>query len=125
MAPSQAAVARFRSQLHAMGITDDASIRHLALTEAGLRAVAPEVIGVFCTLAADDATKGMDGADTWAALVSVWRQSAFGADRWTAEHGRRLSAPPSCCPSSPSTRVPAVVYSWCQRLPPLPAPLLR
>ena len=65
MAPSQNAADRIRDQLHSIGISDDASICHLALTEAGLRAVAPEVIGVFCTLAADDATKGMEDEEAW------------------------------------------------------------
>ena len=46
MAPSQAAVERIRALLLALGIDDDASIRHLALNEAELRVVAPEVIGL-------------------------------------------------------------------------------
>ena len=93
MAPSHAAIELVRSQLVAMDIGDDASIRHLALTEAGLRAVAPEVSGVFSTLADSDATKGMEAEDAYAALVHVRRMSAYGADRWVAEQGRQLAAP--------------------------------
>ena len=125
MAPSHAAVARIRAQLHAIGISDDPSIRHLALNEVGLRAVAPEVIGVFCTLAAGDATKGMEDEEAWMALVSVWRMSAFAADRWTAEHGRRRAAPPVVAAAPPLPR-PVFLplprsHRWYRRLRPPPA----
>ena len=114
MAPSNAAVERVRSQLLALGIGDDASIRHLALTKAGLRDVAPEVIGVFSTLADGDETKGMENEDAYMALVYVWRMSEFAADRWTAEQGRHLAAPVAAAVVPPAVVLPRPAF------PPLP-----
>ena len=84
--PSQTAVDSVLTQLRAVGINDDASVFHMAITEQDLRGIAPEVIGPCNALA------GGYSDEAWYALLHVWRQSAFMGRRWVEAEGLRLAA---------------------------------
>ena len=90
-----AAVTEVRRQLVECGIDDDASILHLASSEAELRTVAPEVLGPNF------------GNEAWFALVHVWRASSFQGRRWVDAQCVRLAAPPTPRPPAECEQPPS------------------
>ena len=100
MAVNITAIQRVRDLLHGMDITDNASIRHLAVTESQLRTVAVELFGPW-----ESIITGMDAyceaAESWDALLHLWQSSSFAADRLAAAQGARLTADPSAAADPP------------------------
>ena len=77
-------MARVQNILQNLGIGDDASITMIALSEAELQAVGPELFGLG---------DQQMGDTTWGALLQIWKAAAFGSRRWLAAQGTLSCSP--------------------------------